>query len=226
MGVSAVSAAVLGLQENTQHRNLLSTFPLLCLLQGAIINVPLRASQGAGKASHITPPFHGQMSSAPPWLLWLRAQADGCLEGSVAHQTSGTEDPWPLASNLPPTSKTLHSLPKRKSLQTKLIKEQLKDTKLLWLFQWIQHPGLQLHVKYPEENSSSAGIQEIIIILQIRSHCFPSSELTGLQEFELSVTLEPVMCLADACLGSDEVLQRHMMPEEGLKSHQAVRKKK
>lgn len=34
------------------------------------------------------------------------------------------------------------------------------------------------------------------------------------------------MCLTDACLGSDEVLQQHMMPEEGLKSHQAVTKKK
>lgn len=32
------------------------------------------------------------------------------------------------------------------------------------------------------------------------------------------------MCLTDACLGSDEVLQKHMMPEEGLRSHQAVRK--
>lgn len=30
------------------------------------------------------------------------------------------------------------------------------------------------------------------------------------------------MCLPDACLGSDEVLQKRMMPEEGLKSHQAV----
>lgn len=37
----------------------------------------------------------------------------------------------------------------------------------------------------PKENSSYAGIQELIIILQIRSHCFPSNELTGLQEFEL-----------------------------------------
>lgn len=32
------------------------------------------------------------------------------------------------------------------------------------------------------------------------------------------------MCLTDACLGSDEVLQRRMMPEEGLKSQQAVTK--
>lgn len=30
------------------------------------------------------------------------------------------------------------------------------------------------------------------------------------------------MCLTDACLGSDEVPQKHMMPEGGLKSQQAV----
>lgn len=29
------------------------------------LNVPLRARQGAEEASHVSPPLHGQMSSAP-----------------------------------------------------------------------------------------------------------------------------------------------------------------
>lgn len=42
-----------------------SAFPLGCFLEGAITNVPLRARQSAEEASHVSPPLHGQMSSAP-----------------------------------------------------------------------------------------------------------------------------------------------------------------
>jgi len=48
--------------------------------------------------------------------------------------------------------------------------------------------------------------------------------LLGYRNLSWTVTLKPVMCLTDACSRSDEVLQRHMMSEEGLKSHQAVTK--
>lgn len=37
-----------------------------------------------------------------PGFLWPGTQACGLLEGSVAHETSGSEDTWPLANNLPP----------------------------------------------------------------------------------------------------------------------------
>lgn len=49
-------------------------------------------------------------------------------------------------------------------------------------------------------------------------------DLLGYRNLSWLVTLESVMCLADALLGFNEVLQKHEMPEGGLESHKAVTK--
>uniref|UniRef100_A0A8C9NAL5 Transmembrane protein 132C n=1 Tax=Serinus canaria TaxID=9135 RepID=A0A8C9NAL5_SERCA len=48
-----------------------------------------------------------------PWprTFWLRGQADGCLEGSVAHPASGTEDLWPLCRGVLDNNQRFSSLP-------------------------------------------------------------------------------------------------------------------
>lgn len=49
-------------------------------------------------------------------------------------------------------------------------------------------------------------------------------DLLGYRNLSWLITLEPVMYLADALLGFDEVLQKHEMPKGGLESHKVVTK--
>lgn len=141
--------------DKVQRR--LLTFLLLCIGRCLLLLTDFSGSE---------PPGWGDRQMVALKAQWL-----------IKHQALKVRGHWPVISH--PRSKPSILCPKEGQFKPTSWKN---DSKILSFYDCSSESSTQGSSSMwntPKENSSYAGIQEIRI-MQIRAHCFTSSELTGL----------------------------------------------